>query len=213
LHSLSRTRRPSPAAEALWQFVAPVVLAQKVVFSPIGGRRFREHLPHLAFDDLQAAVGVKGRVGLDLGAVKGHHPNPDQAGRGAQPENLDEAVREGLFVRLPEPRDGAVVGGGVGGDHPEGDVLVAPALDPAARSLADAVGVEQERHHHLGLEGRGAPPVLPVPHIEGAKIHLLDGIQEEPGEVVLGQPLLEARGQQVGLVSVTGEEVAGHGIS
>jgi hypothetical protein len=31
--------------------------------------------------------------------------------------------------------------------------------------------------------------------------------------MVLGQPVLEARGQQVGLVSVAGEEVEGHGIS
>src|SRR6266508_6131382 len=71
-----------------------------------------------------------------------------------------------LLVCLAEPGDGAVVGDGVGRDHPEGDVLLAPALDPSARPLADAVGVEQQAHHHRGLERRGAPPILPVPHID-----------------------------------------------
>ena len=49
-------------------------------------------------DGLQATVGVKRRVGLDLGPVQGDHSDPDEARRRAQPEDLDEAGREGLLV-------------------------------------------------------------------------------------------------------------------
>jgi len=122
----------SPGGEAGWQLIAPDLLTQQVVLSPVGGRRFRQHRLHLGFDGLPAAVGLQGRVGLDLGAVKGHHPYPDQSRRRAQPKDLGEAGRQGLLVRLAEPGDGAVVGRGVGRDHAEGDVLVAPPLDPAA---------------------------------------------------------------------------------
>jgi len=77
----------------------------------------------------------------------------------AESEHLAEAAREGLLVANPETRDRRVVGGLLGADHPEGDVLTAAALNSARGALADRVGIGEERHHHLRLVGGGAVAV------------------------------------------------------
>ena len=78
---------------------------------------------------------------------------------GAEAEHLAEEIGQRLLVADPEAGDGGVVGGLVGGDHPEGDVLAAAALDLAGASLADAVGIGEQADHHLRLVGGGAVPV------------------------------------------------------
>ena len=51
----------------------------------------------------------------------------------------------------------------------EGDVLAAAPLDPAARALPDRIGIEQQRHHHLRVEGRPTPAILPIGAIDAGK--------------------------------------------
>ncbi|KKK97751.1 hypothetical protein LCGC14_2649630, partial [marine sediment metagenome] len=55
--------------------------------------------------------------------------NLDEAGIGAQAEHLAEEARQCLFVSDPKAGDRGVVGGVVGRDHPEGNVLAAAAFD------------------------------------------------------------------------------------
>jgi hypothetical protein len=47
--------------------------------------------------------------------------------------------------------------------------------------------------------------------VEGVEIHLLDGVDDEPREVVLGQPLAQRGRHQKGLLTIAFDEVVGHG--
>lgn len=132
--------------------------AVEAILFGIGLGRLGEHPLQLSLDRLDGAVGRDRGVGLHLGPVRGHQADATEAGGPAQLEDLDEAVPECRLVLLAEPGDGRVVGDLVRRDHTEGDVLGAAPLDPAGGALADAVGVEEQRHHHLRVEGGGPHP-------------------------------------------------------
>jgi hypothetical protein len=65
-------------------------------------------------------------------------------------------------VADPEAGDGHVVGGLVGGQHAECDVLVQAALDLPGRTHAKAVGIQQHAEQGLGVVGGVAVPVVAV---------------------------------------------------
>src|SRR6266545_2054153 len=71
------------------------------------------------------------------------------------------------------------------------------------------VGVEQQRHHHLRVERRPPPAILPISPVESAQIHLVDGVDDEPGEMILRQPLPQARRQQQLLIARPKGDVTG----
>jgi hypothetical protein len=98
----------------------------------------------------------------------------------------------------------------VGGDHAERDVLVTTTLDRPRRALADRVRVEHQRDHHLRVERRTTPPVLPVPGDERREVELLDNVQHELRQVIGHQPLAQARRQQQLLHAVAHQEVLRH---
>jgi hypothetical protein len=89
------------------------------------------------------AVGRRGGVGLDLGAVQGDQSKADHAGRRAQPQRLNQQPGQGLFVADPEPSDGHMVRGAVAAQDPEGDVLVAAAFDLAGGTDAGAAAISR----------------------------------------------------------------------
>ena len=128
----------------------------------------------------------------------------------AEAEHPAEEVGERFLVADPKPGDRRVVGDLVRADHPEGDVLATAALDPPRASLADAVGVGEQADHHLRLVGGGAVAVGAIGGVEGLEVELLDRLDHEPGEVVVGQPIAQVRRQQQRLVSIAGEEVLWH---
>lgn len=109
--------------------------------------------------------------------------------------------------------DRGMVGSLVGGDHPEGDVLTAAALDPPRASLPDRVGVDDQRHHHLRIVGGAAVAVSAVVGVEGLEVELVHGLDHEPGGVVVGQPVAEIRRQKQWLIAVAAEEVLSHAAS
>jgi hypothetical protein len=113
-------------------------------------------------------------------------------------------------VANAKARDGRVVGRLVGGDDAERDVLLAAAFDAARGALADRVGVEQQRDHHRRIMRRPAMPVGAIGRIERPEIHRLDNVEHEPREVILGQPLAQARRQQQLLLAITRDEVLRH---
>ncbi|MCX5977049.1 MAG: hypothetical protein NTV33_09555 [Coprothermobacterota bacterium] len=51
-----------------------------------------------------------------------------------------------------------------------------------------AVGIEEESHHHGGVEGCPSHAVFPVESIEGGEIELLHHIEDEEGQGVLFYP-------------------------
>lgn len=110
-------------------------------------------------------------------------------------------------MALTEARDRAVIGHPVGRDHAIGDVLDATALDSPRGPLPARVGVEQKRDHHRRVVRRAPVTIGPVGGIERGQLHLLDGRDHEPREVIVGQPLPHARRQQQFLLTVTRDEV------
>ena len=91
------------------------------------------------------------------------------------------------------------------GDHAKRDVFVGGPFDASRRKHADAVGVQQQRHHHKRRIGFFAPGVLGV---DGPKdrteVELRGDVENEVGEVPFGQPVVRGGGQQMQLVDVPG---------
>jgi hypothetical protein len=114
-------------------------------------------------------------------------------------------------VALAEAGDRGVVGSLVGGDYPERHIDVTCSLDLAGGAYPLAVGVEKEGDHRRRLVCGPTPAVGAVAGVESIEIHLGYGIEDEPSQVVLGQPVEERRGQQEELVTLDSEEVVGHG--
>jgi hypothetical protein len=55
-------------------------------------------------------------------------------------------------------------------------------------------------------------PVVAVGPVERLKVDLVGDVQDEPGEMLLGEPVAQVGGQQEGLVAVAAQEVVGHGL-
>src|SRR6266536_6584217 len=64
-----------------------------------------------------------------------------------------------------------------------------------------------------GVIGRPAPAIGSSAGVERRQVQGLHDRDDEPGEVVLGQPLIQAGRHQEGLVPVTANEGVGHGSS
>jgi hypothetical protein len=116
-----------------------------------------------------------------------------------------------LLVADPEPRDGHVVGRLVGGQDPEGEVLLAAAFELPGGAHADAVAIQQHAEQGLGVVGGMAAPVVAVLPVEGRQVELVDDVEDEPGEVAFWQPVAQVGWEQEGLVAVAAQEVVGHG--
>ena len=192
--------------ELLRQLIA-APLAVALVFCAIDGIGLGQNLRR---DLLIAARRIPRRVGMDLRPVDRDHPDLDQPGLRAQRQHLPEQVRERVLVTDPEARDRRVIGDPVGGNHPERDVVLAVALDPPRRALPDRVGVQQQRHHHRRLVRRATPPVSAIGAIKRGQIELAHGIDHTPRQVILRQPLTQARRQQQHLLAITRQEVLRH---
>ena len=63
------------------------------------------------------------------------------------------------------------------------------------------------------MVGGTAPTVLAVSDEERGQIQLIDHVEDEPSEVVFGQPVPHRRRHQVELVSVDRQEVLSHEVS
>jgi hypothetical protein len=113
-------------------------------------------------------------------------------------------------VALDEPCDGRVIGLVLGGDHSVGDVLNARALDRPRGPHPARVRIEQQRHHHRRFIGRPRPPVTAIGAIERAEIHRRDGVQNEPREVILRQPLAHIGRHQERLLAITRDKARAH---
>lgn len=196
-------------AQPVGQLVAATLAQALVLFGVQGCGLFEDALDLFAYLLVGAVRPMRG-VGLDLGAVEGEQADRDEPRFGAEPQDLGEGLGQGALVTGAKAGDSRVVWDLVGADHPEGHVLAAATLDSARGALANAVAVEQKADHRLGLEGGGAPAVFAVLGVERGQVDLLDRVDHEPGEVVLGQPLGQAGRQKQLLVSVAGEEVVGH---
>jgi hypothetical protein len=135
----------------------------------------------LGFEHPLMAHGlVFGSIGLDLGAVEGHVAQAHQARLLAQPQHLHKQARQCIEMNEAEITDPAVIRLLVAGEHPEGGILPAGPLDPPGGGDADAVGVEQQHHHHprlIGLDPAWIPRL--VDRIDRRAVQLRSQIEQE----------------------------------
>jgi hypothetical protein len=192
------------------QFV-PAGVAVLAVLALVERGGLAQDLGDLGFELLLGAVGLLGGVGGQLGPVQRDGADPDHAGGGAQLQRGHQEASQGLLVAGAEARDGYVVGGLVAGQDPEGEVLVAVTFKLPGGAHPDGVGVQEHAEQELGVVGRVTVPVVTVGPVEGPEVDLVDHVQDEPGEVAVGEPVAQVRGQQEGLVAVTAQKVVGHG--
>jgi hypothetical protein len=190
--------------------------AECLVLCFVGGLRVGQQGPglglqggDLGFDLLfladQAAVAhrlVLGGVGLQFGAVQGEAAHFDHAEFLCEVQGLGEQVGQGVQVAAAEPGDGVEVGGLVGGQEPEGDVVGATALDRPGGADSGGVAVDEQPHHQPGIVGRMTALFGVVRQDRSEVEYLVDQIGDEPGQVVLGQPVVQRRRQQQDLIRV-----------
>jgi hypothetical protein len=182
------------------------------VFALVGRGGLPQDLGDLGLDLVEGAVGLVGGVGGHLGAVQRDDPQADQACCRAQPQGGDQQLGQGSLVADAEPGDGHVVRRAVAGQHPEREVLLATPLDLPRRAHADRVGVQQHAKQRLGVVGGVAVPVGAVGTQERLQVELVDHVEDEPGQVALGQPVAQVGRQQERLVAAAAQEVVGHGL-
>jgi hypothetical protein len=171
-------------------------LAEPLVLGRVRLGGLGEHLLGLLPDRGVAACRSRRGVARQQAAVERDHAHRYQPSPRAQRQHLREGRRQRLLVPGAEARDRRVIGNLVRRDHTKGDVLAAAPLDPATGALAERIRVQQQRHHHPGLERRPTPTVLPVGVVERAQLDLVDRVEHEPRQMILGQPLAQAWRQQ-----------------
>jgi hypothetical protein len=146
----------------------------------------------------------------DLRPVDRDDADLDQAAARAQRQHPAEQVGDRALVADPEARDHRVIGHAVGADHAKRDVLATAPLDRPRRAHPDRVGVDEQRHHHRRIVRRATPPVIAIRRVKRRQVHLRDGVEHEPHQVLLRQPLAQARRQQQLLLAITLDEVLRH---
>jgi hypothetical protein len=206
LASLSHLRRPRGAGQLGRQLITARVAVELVL-----GRVDRLGLlDDLARDPLVVQRRVAAGVSRDLRAVDRDEPDPRQPGLRAEPEHRAEQAGQRLLVTLEETGDRRVIRLLLGGDHPVGDVLFTGTLDRARRPHPTRIGVKKQRDHHRRLIGRAPVTVLAIGAIERAEIHRVDGVQDEPREVPLRQPIPHVWRHQERLLAIAHQEVLRH---
>jgi len=105
-----------------------------------------------------------------------------------------------------------MVRGLVGGQDSKGNVFDASSFELAGGAHAQAVAVQQHAQQELGVIGGVPVTVVAVGQVKGCQVELVDHVEDEPGEMILGEPVAQVRGQQEGLVALCAQEVAGHGL-
>jgi hypothetical protein len=62
--------------------------------------------------------------------------------------------------------------------------------------------VQQQRDHHRRVIGRPRPAIPPIGRIKPVEVHLADGVDHEPREVILRQPIPNIRRHQEVLLAI-----------
>ena len=69
------------------------------------------------------------------------------------------------------------------------DERLAEFFDASAGAFASAVSVHQKTNHHRRIEGRVADTIGTILFVEWLEVDLLNGVENEPREMVLWQPV------------------------
>jgi hypothetical protein len=184
-----------PAVAVLGQLQQQLHLFAQLGFDPVGV--------------LPRQRTVLAGVGRNLGAVQCDGAQLQALHLARQHQHLHEQ-RFDLRQKAPPERGNAVVVGlGVGSDEAHGHRVVAGALDLAAGVQPGGVAVDQQAQQHRRMVGIAA--ATRVLTRQFAQIQLVDDLHHEARQMILGKPLVHRRRQQIGSVSINGNEAA-HGL-
>jgi hypothetical protein len=114
---------------------------------------------------------------------------------------------------VPPLRRARLAGSFLVSGHREVEALDATHCQPARRSRAGGIGIDQKRHHHLGIVGSAAPAIGSAARVERGQVEHVDNLDHEASEMVFGEPLVDARRHQELLISVARDDVVAHGSS
>jgi hypothetical protein len=195
---LPQPGQPTRLAGQRFGQLVPTLITKQSVLALVGVGGLAQDLGDLGVEPVKGAVGLVRTVAGQLGAIQGDRADLDHASGRAQLERGDQEAGQGLLVADAEARNGHMVRELVGGKDPEGDVLVAASLDLPGGAHADAVRVEQHAEQGFGVVGGMAVPVIAVGSVERGEVELVDHVQDEPGEVALGEPVAQVGGSRNG---------------
>jgi len=159
-----------------------------------------DHARDLLPQPVLTTVGVHGRVRRDLGCVDGHGAEPAESGASCHQQHLLEQAGERVLALDAEPRDRAMVRDVLSTQHSERHIGRAQPLDLTRGADATAVGIDEKAEQHLRVIPSSADPTPATTPIEIARIKNLDCVQQEPHQVIGGQPLPHVRRQQKRLI-------------
>jgi signal transduction histidine kinase len=149
-------------------------------------------------------------VGFDLGAIERDMAELDQAGSLAQMQDLPEQRAQRLQVPPAELRHGAEIRRIERHDAHEINALAARLRDAARGVNAAAIGIEQQRRHHHGIERR-LPTIAVIARSDRGEVDLVPHqAQHKAGEMVFGHKVLHLRRQQQRLIDLPGAECLAH---
>jgi hypothetical protein len=75
---------------------------------------------------------------------------------------------------------------------------VAAAFDLPGGAHPKTVAVQQHTEQQLGVVGGVAVPVVAVRSVEGCQVELVDDVKDEPGEMILVEPVAQVGGSRKG---------------
>jgi hypothetical protein len=96
------------------------------------------------------------------------------------------------------------------GQHPIRHLLDAAPLDRPGGAQSGAVGIQQQRDQHRRVIRGPAMPVRAVDAAEGLQVKLVDHIDDEPRQVIRGQPIPQVRRQRERLIPIRRDEIEAH---
>ena len=167
----------------------------------IGGLGASEHFLDFGFqlrlDLLRMPVGQRAMargVGVNLGAIECDGAQFEQLHLPGNDQHLHEQCLDLFEKALAEGAQRIMIRLRVGGNIAKGDRIVRRRLNAPARIHARGVAIDEQAQHHCRMIGGGTgPTVLPGQRRE---IELIDDIDYEARQVILGQPILHRGWQQ-----------------
>lgn len=145
-------------------------------------------------------------VRLDLAAIQAHVAHLEQAHRPRQLQDLYEQPLQLRQEPLAERRDRVVIRVKVCRDKTKRHRIVGRPLKLAAGEHPSGVPVEQQGHQHARRKRcNAAPGVAPL---QFAQVQLVHDLNDKSRQVILRQPVLHRRRQQVQRIPVNFYESA-----
>ena len=162
---------------------------------------FGDHRRSLLGEPCPAPVGVDGCVRGNPSAVDRDRAEVRQPGATGDHQNLGEQAGEPVLALRAEPRDRRMVRNVLRAQDTKRDVRATQPLELTRRAHSMAVAIDQQAQQHSRVITGSTDPAPTSASLKLADVQDIDGVKDEPDEVILRQPLSHVRWQQKGLIT------------